>query len=237
MNTKFRPRKIRAALRRRWFEWRMPKLPRAEMDGLTVLGTDYGGYIVPLDLIEDGWICYCVGTGADISFELELLERRRVEIRSFDAVANLVDHVRGEAAGRQGLTIEHAALALEDGPLRMQVSHVPVSQSVSAAALYEGDRYVELPGRSLASLMAEHGDDHIELLKLDIEGFEYELLPALDLQDVGVNVLCMQLHHTANVRTAKLLIEQLRRDGFELVACYPDVKLTFVRSSKRSRTG
>lgn len=232
---KLRPRKVARAVRRRWFEWRMPKLPRVGMPGLVPLGSEYGGYVVPTSLVEDGWVCYCVGTGADISFELDLLELAEVQVRSFEAVRNLADHVRGLAGDNPRLSIEHAAIALADGPVRMQVSHVPVSQSVSAAGLYDGANYVEVPGRTLRSLMASHGDDRIELLKIDVEGFEYELFPSLDLSELGVMVLCTQLHHTASVGEAKRLVARLATDGYELVACHPTVKLTFVSSDLLAR--
>jgi FkbM family methyltransferase len=225
---KLRPRKVRSALRRRWFEWRMPRLPLDPMPGLQALGTEYGSYVVPSERIGADWVCYCVGTGADVSFELGLIETRGVEVRSFEAVLNLADYVREQTHGEPRLSIEHAALALEDGPVRMQVSHVPVSQSVSAAGLYDGSNYVEVPGRTLASMMEEHDDDRIDLLKVDVEGLEYELLPTLDLRALGVQVLCTQFHHTASVGEAKALIARLRDEGYELVACHPTVKLTFV---------
>lgn len=232
---KLRPRKVARATRRRWFEWRMPKLAQVGMDGLVALGSDYGGYVVPASLVEDGWVCYCVGTGADISFELDLLGLADVHVRSFEAVESLADHVRGLAGDHPRLTIEHAAVALADGPVRMQVSHVPVSQSVSAAGLYDGENYVEVPGRTLPSLMASHGDDRIDLLKVDVEGFEYELFPTLDLSALGVMVLCTQLHHTASVAEAKRLVARLAAGGYSLVACHPTVKLTFVSSELLAR--
>jgi FkbM family methyltransferase len=225
---KLRPRKVVRALRRRWFEWRMPKLSCAPLDGIASIGTEYGSYVVPVEQIEHGWVCYCIGTGADISFELSLIKMRNVRVRSFEAVEKLADYSRVLGAGEPRLTVEHAALALEDGPLRVQVSDVPVSQSVSAAELYSGDNYVEVPGRTLRSLMTEHGDSAVDLLKMDIEGLEYTLLPALDLSSLGVKVFCAQFHHTATVRQAKRLVAELKAQGYHLVACHPTVKLTFV---------
>jgi FkbM family methyltransferase len=222
-----RPRKIRQALRRRWFEWRMPRLRRVPIDGLVDVGTPYGGYMLPADHVGRGWLCYCIGTGADISFEIELIRRWGARVRSFEAVPYFVDQLQTLVAGQPGLTLEHVALAGSDGPLRMQVTHVPGSRSVSAAELYDSDSYIEVPGRTLQSLMAEHGDSRLDLLKMDVEGLEYELLPTLDLRSLGVKILCVQLHHTATVRHAKRLIALLEAAGYELIACRPTVKLTF----------
>ena len=113
--------------------------------------------------------------------------------------------------------------------MRLQITHDASSQSVSAAGLYESSAFVEMPGRALASLMAELGDERIDLLKLDVEGAEYELLPAVDLRALGVKVFAVQLHHNGSVRGARALIDRLRADGYRPVACRPAVKLTFAR--------
>jgi FkbM family methyltransferase len=226
---KLRPDKLRRALRRRWFEWRMSRLPLRHVDGVADVGTPYGGYMLPVNQIGREWLCYCIGTGADISFELELIKRWDARVRSFEAVPHFVEHLQDQAAAEPRLTLEQAALAGSDGPLRMQVTHVAVSQSVSAAGLYEGDNYIEVPGRTLQSLMAERGDSKLDLLKMDVEGLEYELVPALDLNSLGVKVFCTQLHHTATVPDAKQLVARLKSEGYELIACRPTVKLTFAQ--------
>jgi FkbM family methyltransferase len=120
-----------------------------------------------------------------------------------------------------------AAVATSDGPVHMQVTHDPGSRSVSSAGLYDSQSFIELPGRTLPSLMAEFGDARIDLLKLDIEGAEYDVLPTLDLAAMGVKVFATQLHHTGSTRDARALIVKLRQDGYRPVACRATVKLTF----------
>lgn len=231
---KLRPAKVRGALYRRAFE---RVLSRTRLQGrrdhdleLADLGSPYGGWTVPERLIEAGWTCYTVGAGGDISFDLALIERHGVTVRAFDAVEQYVLQSRETAKGEPRFSAHHAAIALADGPLRMQVTHDRQSRSVSSAGLYESHEYVELPGRTLGSLAAELGDARIDLLKLDIEGGEYELIPSLDLRALGVAVFCTQLHHTASIGSARALVAGLRERGYEPVACRPAVKLTFVRS-------
>jgi FkbM family methyltransferase len=229
---KLRPAKVRVALRRRWFERRVPHTRYRDAPGGTVdLGTDYGGWMVPRELIEPSWLCYCVGTGGDISFDLTLIERYGVRVRAFDAVEGYVLEARESAEYEPRMSAHHAAIALADGPLRMQVTHDAQSRSVSAAGLYESEQFVELPGRTLPSLMAELGDERIDLLKLDIEGVEYEFLEQVRLSDFGVKVFAVQLHHTRSVRSARRLISLLAEDGYQPVACRPAVKMTFAHRS------
>jgi FkbM family methyltransferase len=226
---KLRPRKIRNALRRRWFEHRLERTPLSRAPGVIELGSKYGGWLIPSGLIEPSWLCYCVGAGGDISFDLALIDRYDATVRAFDPVTDYVRAATAQAGEERRFSIHEAAVATSDGPLRVQVTHDPASQSVSAARLYESAAYVELPGRTLRSLMNELGDDHIDLLKLDIEGAEYEVLPTIDLRELGVKVFATQLHHNGSVRDARALIAQLRDQGYEPVACRPAVKLAFAR--------
>ena len=226
---KLRPAKVRSALRRRWFERQLAREKLHAAPGLVSLGSAYGGWTIPGDLLEPSSLCYCVGAGGDVSFDLALIERYGATVRAFDAVADYVEQANEQAGGEPGFSIRQAAIATSDGPLRMQITHDQSSRSVSPAGLYDSREYVELPGRTLPSLMAELGDEQIDLLKLDIEGGEYDVLPTIDMRALGVRIFATQLHHNGSVADARAIIAQLRRNGYEPVACRPVIKLTFAR--------
>ncbi len=217
-----------SALRRRWFEHRLADIPVSGRGDPVALGSTYGAWMAPRSAIELGWTCYCVGAGADISFDLELLRRFNARIRCVDPVPEYVAGARASAWGEPGFSVHHAAIASRNGPLRMQLTHHPGSRSLSSAQLYDTDDFIEVPGRTLESLMAEFGDDRIDLLKLDIEGAEYEILPTLALPALGVKVFALQLHHNRSVASARGLLAELTASGYELVAKLEPVRLTFV---------
>jgi FkbM family methyltransferase len=226
---KLKPAKVRSAAHRRWFEARMQRQAFVPRDDLADVGTTYGGWILPMDLVQAGDTCYSIGAGGDVSFDLELVRSYGVAVRSVEPVGSYVEEVRASAGDLPGFIAYEAALALEDGPIRMQQSHWADSRSVSAANIYEGDEWVEVAGRTLESLMAESGDSRVDLLKVDIEGVEYEWLRHVDLVALGVKVLSIQLHHNESLRTARAAIRGLADAGFHPVACRPVIKLTFVR--------
>jgi FkbM family methyltransferase len=227
--TMLHPSKMRNALRRRWFEYRLPRTALHEARGLIDLGSSYGAWRIPGGLIGRSWTCYCVGAGGDVSFDLELIHRYDATVRAIDAVAEYVESAIEQAEGEPRFSAHQAAIATSDGPIRMQITHDPQSRSVSSAGLYESQNFIELPGRTLPSLMAELGDERIDLLKLDIEGGEYELLPTLDLRALGVKIFAIQLHHVGSVGDARALIAQLRRDDYQPVACRSAVKMVFAQ--------
>ncbi len=229
LHSKLRPRKIRSALARRRFEYTLARIPVTGYGGAVDVGTSYGGWILPVDAITAGWCCYCVGVGGDVSFDRELLHRFDASaVRAFEPVQAFVDGALRQMAGDDRFTADAVAIAPADGSIRMQTTHDPNSDSVSPAGLYDSDDYAEMPGRSIPSLMAQYGDERIDLLKLDIEGGEYELLPELDLAALGVKVFAVQLHHNRPLRDARALIARLGERGYEACGVRPAVKVTFV---------
>jgi FkbM family methyltransferase len=226
---KLRPAKIRSALRRRWFEWRLEGLPLELGPEIVELGTAYGGWQIPDGILGRDAICYSVGAGGDVSFDLELIGRYGALVRSFDPVEKYEREALAAAAGEPRFSFVRAAVTSRDGPIRMQVHHQAQSGSLSAAGLYDTSSWVQVSGRTIRSLMRELGDDQIDLLKLDVEGAEYELLPQLDLRALGVRIFATQLHHTGSVGDARKLVDLVRSQGFRLVAERPVIKLTFLR--------
>jgi len=230
--SKLRPGKVRSALARRWFERELGRTPLSGRGEPVALGTPYGGWMAPAALIQPGWICYCIGAGADISFDLELIERFDVRVQSVEPVEHYVRAARAAAAAageEPRFAAYRAAIATTDGPLRMQRTHNPEGHALSSANLFETHEFEEVPGRTLASLARELGHPRIDLLKLDIEGGEYDVIPALDLEALQIKALAVQLHHNRGVSAARRLIAQLDARGFEPVAIKPAVKLTFAR--------
>ena len=230
-----RPAKVVSAVHRREFEWRLARLPLQPIGELEDVGSHYGGWIVPVDRITRDWTCYSIGAGADVTFDLELARRFGARVRSFEPVELYVQMAREAGAGVERFSAHHAAIALEDGAIEMQHSHEARSGSLSAAGLYESPDSTTVPGRTIPSLMQEFGDSSVELLKVDVEGLEYDLLPALDFEAMGVQVLTVQVHHNRRVADVRKLLAGLRDVGFVLVGNRPTIKLTLVRTPPASR--
>ena len=224
---KLRPAKVRSAVRRRVFEHRLGRLQPARTVRTVDVGTAYGGWRIPLDLVDGSWTCWCIGAGGDVSFDLALAERGAA-VRVVEPVEHFADQARGDLAPFPSAQVFHAALTPTDGPVRMGRHHQEHSRSLSNAGLYESSVWVDVPGRSLPSLLAEAGDQRVELLKLDVEGAEYDLIPQLDLEGLGVRVFSTQLHHTRTAKAGLELVEHLAERGYRLIAQRPTVKLTFV---------
>lgn len=176
-----------------------------EREHLERLGSDYGGWTIPTDLPTADWTCLCAGAGVDVSFDVELARRFGARVITVDPT----DEARENAAAHPELEFVQAALWSADGELEMFVAADPTHRTLSSDDLQRTGRSVGVPARGLAGFPAA------ELVKLDIEGAEYDVLPHLG---AATRVLCVELHPTRGTRAAVGAVKALTRDGFKLVA-------------------
>jgi FkbM family methyltransferase len=209
--------KWRNALRRRIFQASVPRrltlYPRADVE---LVGSAYGGWPVPLGLLDSSSVVYSVGAGADISFDVGLIERTGCQVHSFDPTRGAAQHVA--AHPHAGLTFHNVAIWTYSGELRMHCAANPEHIALSAVNLQHTNRIVNVPCRTIDAIRAECGHREITLLKLAVDGGEYDLVPHLDLARWGTRVLIVTLQHSGTVRAAVNLVANLRDQGFLPVA-------------------
>jgi hypothetical protein len=194
-NRRLRSATVRFALHRRWFEWRLRRVPVEPYGPLTAVGTERGGWMVPAGTINGAWTCYCIGAGSDLAFDLELIRRYGATVRSVDPENALRREAEPDVAADPRLTVIEATVAPHDG----------ASESGETAS--DGRE----PPRTLRSLMEQLGDQQVQLLKLNIGGDEYGLLETLDLRSLGVRVLLVRLHAVDEALTVRRTFQQVRR--------------------------
>ena len=227
-------RRMWRAVRRRAFALRLDKgVSLTRVPNLEHLGTGSGGWVVPVDMIEPGWVCYCIGTGQNISFDLSLYGRFGCTIRACDPAPSERDYVASAAPSNDRFRFLPVGLWWEDADVRMFLPANPDHISLSAANVQDTAKWMEMPCLSLASLMNRFGDRRIDLLKMDLEGAEYEVVPRLRLADLGVQVLCLDLHaYVVSATEALALVDQLASQGFRPVYHRRAFKFTFVAEER-----
>lgn len=163
-------------------------------------------------------VVYSGGVGADVSTELELVRYFDCDVFLFDpSPTGRATMERGE---NQHPRVHYAALGLArtTGTVRFDAPASVAEGSFrrpigSAGALV-------FPCVSLVDHAREHGHSVIDLLKLDIEGFEYEVLADLLASEIVVSQLCVELHPDASGTLARCGPETLRalaNSGYRII--------------------
>ena len=222
------PSSVRVAVMRRALAAVLRR--EAQPHGLRLerLGSDYGGWTIPVDLVKEGWTTWSLGTGHDASFDVEMLKRCPAgRVRAFDPFARNLEGARALAGDDPRYSGHQVAIAAADGPLVLHGDPDPDTGSVGPRVPGREQSTFTVEGRSIASLQRELGDPTIDILKMDIEGAEYAVLADLDLRAAGVQVLCCELHFNVSLSTARATVAAVRRRGYRLVAA-DDTDATFV---------
>ena len=201
--------------------------PRQDM---VKIGTLYGGWSVPSTLLSHESVCYLAGLGEDASFDLAMIERFGCAVYAFDPVPEAARYGASVAQDEPRFRFWPVGLWSADGALRFYDHAEPGFVSRSATNMFGTGSYTEAEVRSVDSLMAELGHERVDLLKLSVEGSEYELVDDLLAKQLPVGVLCVEFAQPAPLGPIVDRIRALEGAGYELVdASLPPFnwKLTF----------
>jgi len=171
---------------------------------------------VPMEHIPRGAICYCAGVGEDVRFELFLIDTFGANVCTFDPTPRAIRFM--ETANRRDLLrFVPVGLWNEDTTLRFYAPENPAHVSYSAVE-GEGRAYFEAECCSLSALMTRLGHDHIDLLKMNIEGAEHVVLEDMLRKAIRPRVLITTYEGKRAMLKARQWTKQLARQGYELVA-------------------
>jgi len=168
-----------------------------------------------------GSVVYSGGVGGDISFELALIERFGAAIHIFDpspaAVPTIQKALTTASKVPSHLFFKPVGLSGSDN-CYFSVGGGNGSDTWFKAVSEKGD--LSVPCTSIPQQMRDGGHKHIDLLKLDIEGFEYDVLDSCIEGDVEIKQICVEFHHfyegISYLRTARALAK-LHKRGFKLI--------------------
>ncbi len=183
------------------------------------LGSSWGGWSVVPELLDADSIVYSGGIGSDSTFDEALIAHFGCEVHGFDPTP--VGRVHGaEVDAREPRFHMHpVGLWDEDTVVSFFAPSHPTGDSWSALNLQATQESVQLEVRRLSTVMRELGHEHIDLLKIDIEGAEYRVLgDALD-ERIRIRQIAVEFDEPApTVAAPARLTRRLGAAGYRLVA-------------------
>ncbi|KAA8493532.1 Methyltransferase-like protein 24 [Porphyridium purpureum] len=204
--------------------------------GLRMLGDKvYGGWKMCVEGIHEmakeqreALVVYGFGVGFDTSWDEALMSQYGLNVHAFDPTPRSLEYVRGRKELQTPL-FHHSAVGLGTTN-RNETWYEPRKGRWEASNskynhLKDGIAH-EVEVKTLKTLMQERGHTHIDVLKIDIEGAEYEVLVDL-LKDGGclpTNQLLMETHSYQMKQLWKAhgeTVALLEQAGFRLVFAGP----------------
>ena len=145
------------------------------------------------DGINSHSIVYSGGVGRDVTFEHALVEK-------FGSFIVLIDpsptgQETMSKAENQISQFKFCAVGLAGRCGRLKLSPPIDEGEGSWSAFSEKHSTLEVHALDLETLMKQNGHSHVDLLKLDIEGAEYEVLDDLLKKKIPIRQVLVEFHH------------------------------------------
>jgi len=197
---------------------------------LETLGSDYGGWTVPIELIREDWVCYCVGVGCDATFDLALRERFGCEVHCFDPTPRAINYMQDLDAEAKGLHFHAWGVWTADTTMRFFAPADKRKTSHSVLDLNGTGEFFEAECLAIESIKRRLGHGRVDLLKMDIEGAWRPVVEHLASEGVHIPVLCVEFDSPTSIPKVLRAIRQLERAGYRL-AHYKKENFMFVHGS------
>lgn len=184
-------------------------------------GTSYGGWAILAGSLHAGSKVISVGIGEDASFDLSLIAKYGCTIQAFDPTPKSAEWVRNHVKDER-FVFHEQALTDHNGTLRL---YLPARADFVSASLKPGSHvsgdYVDVPCLRLNTLLESLNLDSADVLKIDIEGAEYQVIAdGLKSGALGsVHQLLIEFHHhmpAFAVAETRFAVESLRGSGWRI---------------------
>lgn len=247
-----------AFLRYKKLKMTRPPHPVRPLKNMVELGTDYGGFVIPDNLLHEKSVCYLAGAGEDISFDIALAERYGSEVHIFDPTPRAKAHFEqliAQASRGQTIPINNRSeqsynlkpenikrlhyhnLGLwnkeEEVKFFSPKDEAHVSHSITN--IQNTTDYFMAKVKRLSQVMEELGHTEIDVFKLNIEGAEYEVLKSIREDHVAIKMICI-IFDEMNIYTdgdhysrIHQAILDLVKFGFEVIHMDFNYNTTFLR--------
>lgn len=173
------------------------------------------------------------GAGGDISFEIELSHATGAKIILLDPSPTGCRTIeQTPSALLKGIRFLPYGLTSESGVKQFAL---PANSAEGSYAFDQGLREtVSFECRSLLDLMRENSMQRVDLLKIDIEGFEWEVLHQMLKQRLDVRQICVEFHPMHGRFRSGLqryvMLLRMRLCGYQLVSHHGTGDHTFIRA-------
>ena len=190
------------------------------------VGDEGSGWVI--DTRHKPTVCYCAGVGKGMSFEVAIAKMAAKPVLVFDPTPTAAPTIGG--SDLTNIEFFSVGLAAQDGVVEFSVPKDPDEGSFSVPR--EGLPRASFECWSLPTIMRKNGDSAIDLLKMDIEGFEYAIVHQILADRIPVRQLCVEFHPWLQPRKTWKTIWQLHNKGYRLVFKHRGDH-TFVMKEKR----
>ena len=159
-------------------------------------GSSYGGFYIIPSLLDKSSVIYSFGTGRDVSFDLECIRKHGASVFAFDPTPISIDWIAkkklpdGFHFHRYGIS----ASGTGEADFYLPANPRAVSGSLVKHKEVDAAKSVKVMMMTFDDITRELGHNHIDVLKMDIEGSEYDVIGTILASPVTIDQILVEFH-------------------------------------------
>lgn len=165
-------------------------------------------------------LVYSFGVGKDVSFDVALINNYNAKVYAFDPTPKTIEWIKEQNLG-ENFIFNPVGLSSQDGIEQFYLPENP--ENISASVIKQDSlskNTVDVPMKRLSSLLKENNHELIDLLKIDIEGSEFKVVPDILQSKIPIKQFCLEIHNRFfqdGDQKVKDLLKMLKDNNFVLV--------------------
>ena len=185
-----------------------------EFHGLKCVGWS----ICPQGITKNS-IIYSFGIGTEISLEISLMEKYGLNIYGFDPTPKSINWVKKQDLPDRFRMFDFGIFNY-DGKAKFnppenpeEVSHTMLDRPSTS------HMQITVEVRRLQSIMKSLGHDHIDILKMNIEGAEYDAIKDIIAENIEIKQILIEFHTSfpnVGVSKTKEAVKLLNGNGYQI---------------------
>ena len=185
-------------------------------------GNKFADWTFCPDSINEESVIYSFGVGSDISFDLQLKKRFNLHIHAFDPSPTSVAWIKKQELPEEFHFYPYGLAALDGEisfaePDEAGIHSLFATHSEEKAG--EGLKQHVLPVHRLPTILKKLGHQKIDILKMDIEGAEYEVIEDIINLPLPVSQVLIEFHHRfahIGLKQTHQAISKLNQAGYKI---------------------
>ena len=159
------------------------------------VGNSYGGFYVANNSLSINSIVYSIGIGEDVSFDLNIIEKYNCKIFAYDPTPKSVNWVNKNVSNNN-FNFFPRGISQEKGSrlFYLPKDNKHVSGSLEKISTVNEEMAVELEFDTLKNQMIKNNHKKIDLLKMDIEGSEYDVIESILNEKIEIDQILVEFH-------------------------------------------
>jgi FkbM family methyltransferase len=188
-------------------------------------GSKDAGFYVSTDKLNNKSVIYSFGVGEDISFDLGLIDKFNCNVFAFDPTPKSIKFIKGIKDLPNSFFFFPYALYKYNGFVSFVLpdnpDHVSCKIQSNVEKNVDSKRIIDVPCKNFSTIISELKHNKIDVLKMDIEGAEYEILDDILNSQIQIDQILIEFHHRfkeIGINKTKVSINKLNQNGYRIAA-------------------